>query len=232
MRTLYFTIVALSLSTTTTSAQQALLGPGAAYFAAGVSSIETRDLDDRLAARGYPTFGRRATTLGIGAYRIFASRLMFGGEANGLIVGEKTRGQRVVGLGGGFATLGVGYAMKTSPRVRVYPRFGLGVGGLGLWIETQADTVAFDDVLANPSRDPGRRPVLNRNGLVVDWGAGAELLPSDGGGPLIGLRVGYLAARFGADSNWQLADRIAIGGPAATIAGPYIRVVVGGAWTR
>ena len=75
--------------------------------------------------------------------------------------------------------------------------------------------------------------MLSRGGLVVDLGGGAELLPGGRGrGPLIGVRLGYLVARFGSGSNWQLYDRTATGGPAATIAGPYVRVVVGAAWRR
>jgi hypothetical protein len=213
------------------AAQQALLGPGAAYVAAGISGIATAELDARLAARGYPTFGRTATALGVGAYRLLASGLMLGGEVHGLVVGEETRQGRVAGLGGGHATLGVGYAVRLSPRARVYPRLGLGVGGLALWIESAADTVRFDDVLADPRPDPGRRPVLSRDGAVLDLGVGAELLPG-GRGALIGVRAGYLAARFGPESRWQLHEGTAVGGPGASISGAYVRVVIGGAWRR
>jgi hypothetical protein len=213
--------------------QQALLGPGAAYFSAGVSRIATAQLDDRLTARGYPTFGRTATSLGVGAYRTLANGVMLGGEAHGLIMGEEVFAGRVAGLGGGHATLGIGYMIELSPRARIYPRVGLGAGGLALWVESAADTVEFDEVLANPSPQPGRQPVLSHDGLVVDLGVGAELLPGGPGrGPLIGLRLGYLAAQFGSESDWQLYDRVARNGPPATIAGPYVRVVIGGAWRR
>lgn len=212
-------------------AQQALLGPGAAYVAAGISGIATGELDARLAARGYPTFGRTATALGVGAYRLLASGVMLGGELNGLVIGEESRQGRVAGLGGGYATLGVGYAVPLSPRARVYPRLGLGVGGLALWIESAADTVRFDDVLGDPRPDPGRRPVLSRDGAVLDLGIGAELLPGRRGA-LIGVRAGYLAARFGDESRWQLHERTAVAGPGASLSGAYARVVIGGAWRR
>jgi hypothetical protein len=214
-------------------AQQGLLGPGAAYVLAGASGIATGELDTRLAARGYPTFGRTATAVGLGAYRTLRSGVMLGGEWHGLIIGEELQAGRVVGLGGGYATLGVGYAIDLSPRARIYPRLGVGAGGLALWSEGAADTVDFDAGLADPRPEPGRQPVLSRDGLVVDLGGGLELLT--GGGrrsPLIGVRAGYLVAQFGSRTDWQLYERIARDGPAATIAGPYVRVVVGGAWRR
>ncbi|HEX7242572.1 MAG TPA: outer membrane beta-barrel protein [Longimicrobiaceae bacterium] len=209
--------------------QQALLGPGAAYLAGGISRIATGELDDRLEARGYPTFGSTATSLGFGAYRVLSSGVMLGGEFNGLVIGDEEHQGRTVGLGGGSATLGVGYVVNLSPRARVYPRVGLGAGGLALWFESEGDTVGFDEVLADPRPLPDRRePVLSHDGVVVDLGAGAEFFPGGRGrGPLIGLRAGYLLAAFGSDSDWQLHEHTASGGPPATIAGPYVRAVVG-----
>ena len=211
-------------------AQAGLLGPGAGYVAAGVSHVATGDLDDRLAARGYPTFGPAAGALSLGAYRILDGGLMLGGEWHGLIMGEQPHEGREVGLGGGYATVGVGYAFELSPRVRVYPRLGLGAGGMGLWIEEEAE-VAFDDVLADPQPVPGRQPVLSRAGAVVDLGGGAELLPGGwASGLLLGVRFGYLATPF--NTSWLLYDDEASGGPASSIAGPYLRFVVGAAWSR
>jgi hypothetical protein len=55
-----------------------------------------------------------------------------------------------------------------------------------------------------------------------------ELLPGGRGlGPLVGVRLGYLGALFGSDSDWQLYEYTASGGPSGTIAGPYVRAVVG-----
>ena len=217
-------------------AQAGLLGPGAAFIGGGISGIATDELDGRLAARGYPTFGGTATVLGIGAYRMLASGLMLGFEGNGLIIGEEDHANGEVGLGAGYATLGVGYALQLSPRARVYPRLGFGVGGMGLWIESAEDSVAFDEVLANPTLAPDlREQVLSRDGVVFDAGGGIEFTPTRrGSGLLIGLRFGYLFAPF--DSDWDhirgISSRDVTGGPDATISGPYVRVVVGGAWRR
>jgi hypothetical protein len=155
---------------------------------------------------------------------------MLGLEANGLVMGERPHEGGEVSLGGGYATLGVGYVVNLSPQARVYPRVGIGVGGLGLSIDTE-DPVDFDDVLANPRPVAGRQPSLSRSGMVFDIGAGLELLRASGDfGPIVGLRLGYLAAPF--HSSWRRYEREAIGGPDASIAGPYVRVILGGAWRR
>lgn len=217
------------------NAQTELLGPGAGYFSAGVSRMATDDLDDRLASRGYPTFGTSATGVSLGAYRVLAGGLMLGAEWNGLIVGGERHEGRDVGLGAGYGTFGIGYLFQLSTRVRVYPRLGVGGGGVGVWIQREEE-VGFDDVLTDPQPVSDRDPVLSRDGLVVDMGGGVEFLPGGGdltaGGPglLVGLRLGYLAAPW--SSSWTMYGDEATGGPDASIAGPYLRLSVGMAWGR
>lgn len=45
-------------------------GSNAAYLGVGASGIGTEELDDRLAERGYPTFGSSALALNVGAHVI------------------------------------------------------------------------------------------------------------------------------------------------------------------
>lgn len=222
-------LLALAFGAEPAEAQGDLLGPGAGFLAAGTSGIATEELDDWLEERGYPTFGRTAVAVGLGAYRILSSGVMLGGEFHGLIIGEEAHEGGEVGLGGGYATLGAGYVVNLSPRVRVYPRLGLGAGGMALWVDSQ-DSVDFEEVLAGRTPVPDRQTVLSRDGAVVDLGAGAEFLPRGRRGPLIGLRLGYLAGPF--TSGWEMYEHTVSGGPAASIAGPYIRMVVGWAWRR
>lgn len=210
-------------------AQADFLGPGAGFVSAGASGIATGELDDWLAERGYPTFGGTAVALGLGAYRVLSSGVMLGGEFNGLIIGEETHEGREVGLGGGSLTLGAGYMVNLSPRARVYPRVGLGVGGMGLWVD-RADTLDFEEVLEGETPVDDRETVLSRDGVVLDVGAGAEFLPRGRRGPVIGLRAGYLAASF--DSDWDAYEHTVTGGPDASISGPYVRMTVGWAWRR
>lgn len=227
-------LLALTLSIGNTQhaeAQAALLGPGAAYFSGGMLRIATGELDDRLATLGYPGFGQTAYTLGVGGYRTLSNGVMLGFEGQGLVVGEQTHDGGDVGLSGGYAALAFGYAVELSPRVRLYPRIGVGAGGFALELESEEDAVDFDDVLVNPTMTPWmRKPLLSRDGLVVDLGGGAEFLPGGRSGLLLGLRVGYLLAPW--DSEWDNYERDAIGGPEASIAGPYVRLTTGGAWRR
>ena len=233
MRLVMAVLVCCVVSVQCVQAQAALLGPGAGYVGFGASKIATGELDDRLASRGYPTFGQTAGALNLGAYRLLSNGVMIGLEWHGLIMGEEEHQGRDVGMAGGFGTLGIGYKIDLSSRLRIYPRAGLGGGGMSLLIQTPQDTVDFDAVLADPRpfNDPVE-PNLSRDGLVYDIGAGVELLPRrKGGGPLIGLRVGYLHAPF--DSSWDLVYfGKASGGPDASISGAYIRVILGGAWRR
>ena len=214
------------------AAQAELLGPGAAYVSAGVSLMSTGALDDRLDERGYPTFGRSATAFGIGGYRVLSSGAMLGLEATPFFMGEESRDGGDVSLGGGFATLGVGYAVRFGQRMRVYPRVGIGAGGLTMEFESAADTVDFDDVLDAPSPAPIETDAaLSRDGMVFDLGGGAEFLTGGNGGLLIGVRAGYLFAPW--DDEWDLVYQgRAIDGPDASIAGPYVRLALGWAWGR
>src|SRR6476661_1345514 len=75
-------------------AQQDLLGPGAAFLSAGISSVATGDLDDRLSANGYPTFGQSAGSGGLGIYRIVNNRILLGAEFNGIVLDKKAHGGR------------------------------------------------------------------------------------------------------------------------------------------
>jgi hypothetical protein len=213
-----------------------LFGPGAEFIGVGISKIETSELNDRLIQNGYPDFERTPLALNLGAHRILRNRLMLGAEWHGVIHDNKRHEGREVGLGGGYGTLSLGYAFELSPRVRVYPRLGFGGGGMGLWMQTPQDTVAFDDVLNNPETHQDRAAVdsqttLNTNGAVVDIGAGAEFLTRRSGRvPMIGIRLGYVAMPN--KTNWRQFDRPISGGPRATLGGPYIRVIVGTARSR
>ena len=223
------TTLAAGVAPDAASAQVDLLGPGAAFLSAGVARVSTAELDDWLGARGYPTHGRTATTVGLGGSRVLASGVMLGLEAQGFIIGSDEYGDGEMGLGAGYATLGLAYAVDATSRVRVYPRVGLGAGGMALWMEA-ADTLDFEDVLEDQTAAPPRAPNLARDGVVLDLGIGAELLPPGGSGLLVGVRAGWLTGPF--TDTWEMYEHSVNGGPDASLNGPYVRIVAGWAWGR
>ena len=156
---------------------------------------------------------------------------MLGAEITGLAFKETAQNGREYGLGGGYATLGVGYAKQLSPRVRIFPRVGLGAGGITLWVQ-EADTATFDFILANPQPVPARERLLSRDGGVIDVGGGLELLSRRDHGWLFGLRAGVILSSFGDDTNWWTQNGTATNGPPASITGAYLRFILGGAWNR
>lgn len=203
-----------------------------AFVGIGRSITATGDFSDRLVANGYPDFGSTPTAVSAGVNWVLRTGLLLSGEWSYLQLGGGERQGRDVGLGGGYATLGVGYALSPAPRVRFFPRLGIGVGGMGLWSEEPDDApdgdVAFDAWLANPNSNPDHA-TLSQASMVLDLGAGAEyLLHARAGGPLLGLRLGYVATPF--DQGWTRDGRTVTGAPRATVAGPYARIVIG--WRR
>ena len=202
-----------------------------AFVGAGASSVRTGTLDDQLAANGYPTFGNSGPSVNLSAYRLFSRGLMLGGEWHFIDMGNGRYQGREVGLGAGYGTLGFGFAVSPASRVRLYPRLGIGVGGMGLWRENvlTATSVALDDWLAAPSSDPAY-VTLSQASMVLDFGAGAEVALRRRGlaGPVLGLRFGYVATPF--DQGWTVDGRAVTGAPESTVAGPYFRVLLG--WRR
>src|SRR5690606_22030150 len=108
-----------------------------------------------------------------------------------------------------------------------------------VWVETEAvhenerRTVGFDEALEDPWLVPDQFSVLSRTHGVVDLGVGAELMLGRGGrGALVGMRFGYRAAPISSSWELELDEWTASGGPAATLAGPYVLVVIGGGRRR
>jgi len=222
--------LALCSSGATRAAAQKLPADWSVYLGVGASRIDTGELHERLDESGFPAFDRTAAGINLGAWTTLRSGVMLGGEWHFLPVGDEIHEGRAFGLGAGYGTLGIGYAVELSPRIRIYPRIGIGAGGFGLWMETETDTIAFDDVLANPDARPRHRDdgflTLSRDNMVIDIGAGGELRRSGAGfGALLGVRFGYVLAPF--TTGWHVQGRELSDGPAATVAGPYVRMTFG-----
>jgi len=200
---------------------------GGGYFGVGVAWIDVEDLNDRLTPRGYPAFRSTAVTVGGGGYRFAGERLLIGGEGFAVTPGEEAFDGRSVILGGAHGTVRVGYAIVRTEQVVLFPQFGVGGTGVDLRIGARPTAESFDGVLGAPDR--GVR--MSRGGLLLDLGAGMDLaLGNRPGGILIGARAGY--AMVPVQSSWRVENQVIGDGPDTSLAGPYLRFVIGGQGRR
>ena len=85
----------------------------------------------------------------------------------------------------------------------------------------------FEDVLT----DPGRGAELSTSGFLLDLGVSVDVIARHiddhhaHGGPLLGLRAGYILAPVKGD--WQLGEREIAGGPRMGVEGAYVRAMLG-----
>lgn len=220
-------VVALGLATDVATAQEGAERPspraGAWFLGIGGSGVEIGDVNRRLDALGYPTFGRTMLTLGGGGYGVTAGGILLGGEGYGLLSGEEAHQGRSVSLRGGYGLFNLGYRVRLAPRLGAYPLLGIGAGAIGLRVGSRPTDDAFEGVLGAPDRQAR----LTRRSLLLSLGAGAEYRPTTlGRGFLIGVRAGYLFAP--SSGSWRLDDHPIAAGPDASLAGPYIRLMIGG----
>ena len=197
-------------------------GQGAGFFSAGGARIENGELDDALAAAEYPTFGRQVLTIGGGGYFVHGSGILIGGEGVWVLTGDAAHEGRSVSLSGGFGLLNVGYMAPLAGRLRAYPLLGFGGGGTNLRIGAQPTSESFGDLLA----DPNRQTSLSRVSMLASIGGGLEFRSSRSStGLLVGVRAGYMFAPV--SSAWRLDGNVVGAAPDTSLAGPFVRVLVG-----
>jgi hypothetical protein len=200
---------------------------GKGYFAIGWSALDLGPLNKSLAASGYPRFSEDFLSLGCGGYAILG-RFVIGGQGHGYLaqgrdvaIGtDNFRADATAGVG----FLDLGWVLWADRGCALTPLVGIGGGGL----VTQIDALAaptFDDVLAQP----GHRSTLSTSSFLIDLGASFDVIVEAGGhegGPLLGLRVGWILAPV--HGGWRLEGRDIAGGPDLGVTGPYVRVLLGG----
>lgn len=199
---------------------------GKGYFAIGWSALDLGPLNDFLAASGYRRFSEDFLTLGGGGYAVLG-RFVIGGQGHGYL-GE---GQDVplgienfrTDLSAAMGFVDLGWVLWSHGGCSLTPMVGLGGGGLTLQIDALT-APTFGEVLAQP----GHRSTLSTGGFLLDLGASFDFLlqGEDGGGPLFGVRVGWVLAPI--EGGWELEDREIAGGPELGVTGPYVRILLGG----
>ncbi len=209
---------------------------GKGYFMIGWSALDLQPLNDALATSGYPRFSEDFLSMGGGGHAVLGW-LVIGGQGHGYMSQERDAAltlanyRTAVTAGMGFFDLGV--VAWSRGGASLTPLVGLGGGGLEVDIRELA-APTFSEVLAQP----GRRSTLSTGGFLLDLGASFDWIIDRGrnfghGGPLVGLRVGWVLTPF--HGQWQLHSQDIAGGPELELTGPYVRFMVGGGhsdWRR
>ncbi|HKJ93218.1 MAG TPA: hypothetical protein VJ957_08620 [Longimicrobiales bacterium] len=199
----------------------------AGYFMMGGSLLKVDDLNAQLTQRAYAAFPDRFISLGGGVHYV-VNQAVVAGEAHALVAerASSSNGTFSSSLGGGLATLGVGYLIYEGDNLDIYPLIGAGWGSMTLDL-TERSAPTFGDVLDNPQRGAHMR----NSGFVVSFSLGGDYVFDAGGandhrkGFLLGIRAGYAYAPV--QNDWRLANIDLTSGPAMNVTGPFIRVMLG-----
>lgn len=193
------------------------------FFSIGVHRAGLGSLNTQLAAADFPTFRNAMLSLGGGGYGVNESGLLLGGEGYGLIGGEHAANGRTVGLGGGAGFFNIGWVFPVTETLRVYPMGALGGGGLALHIGPAGSSDSFGEVL----EDPDREVRIQRGGMLVGGGVGAELrLGGSESGLLVGARATYVTDAV--STAWRMGGSALAGGPSGGLDGFQLRLSIGG----
>jgi hypothetical protein len=199
------------------------------YFMIGWSALRLDDLNTALAAHGYPQFDESSLSLGGGGH-FTVGRLVLGGQGHGYLSESRDSylptGTYRTSLTAGAGFFDIGYQLVQGGRARLACLVGLGGGGVQLkMVDLRGPT--FEDVLS----DPGRSAELTTTGFLLDLGVSVDVLTRRVGhhdmfgGPLVGVRAGYILSPVKGD--WKLGDRDIAGGPRIGVEGAYVRALLG-----
>jgi hypothetical protein len=210
-------------STATANAQVARGG----FVGVGVHNNDVEDLNERLAAHGYPTFSENFLSFS-GGYNWWTRSLVWSIDGHGLFQPAETNAGYETSLTSAYGLISLGLPIKPAQNVFLYPMISVGGGGAQLHIQNRSN-VSFDDLLD----DPGRTADVSNASFLFGPRIGAHVLIRLGDkkeaprGITLGLRGGYLFSAF--ESEWLELDHESInGGPKMNLGGPHIMFVIGG----
>lgn len=208
---------------------------GKGYFLFGSGKFEVGDLSLALEDKGYSSVSRSPLngladsfiSFGLGSHGV-VNGVLIGWELNGLTSRETTTstGSYRTALTGGYGFFNVGYLTYSMNGLDIYPMLGIGGGGLSLKLAARR-TLSFDQILA----DPEQSVELKTGGFLLNPALGLDYMLSLSsaekreGGVVLGLRVGYVLAPL--KGAWRMDGADVVGGPQASVAGPYVHLVVG-----
>jgi hypothetical protein len=197
------------------------------YFGVGGNALDTDDLSDRVEARGYGALEPGGIGFATARYQ-FRGRFVGGIEGHMTQRDEANNGAFEAKLSGRYATINVGYLALDRPTIKLYPLVGGGYGDLTLRLYEDAADPDFDGTLDNPRRGSS----LSSRGWLLNAGLGGDFIvpirrsEDHTRGLAFGLRAGYLFDLSSGDWE-QFSDENVGGGPEASLAGPYLRLLIG-----
>lgn len=208
-------------------------GAGWGHAFLGYRTLDLEETNGRLGAAGFPELDDVFVTVGGGGFGT-RGRFLLGVEGFAMLSNEATTadGAHRVDLSGGYGLLRAGYLVRSDRDLDLYPAVGVGGGALLLGL-VERSSPTFGEVL----EDPARSSRLSSTMLLLDLSVSANYRirvqgrePEGGGGPLLGIQVGWTFAP--GTSSWELDGLNDVaGGPDLDVAGGYVRVTVGG-WGR
>ncbi|MBN1542834.1 hypothetical protein JW992_11865 [candidate division KSB1 bacterium] len=199
---------------------------GRGFFIIGQQNLALDELNTALTAQGYNELKSGFFTMGGVGYGI-VNRVLLGGEGQALFGDEVVSRGFKMSLSGGYGLFNLGYLVKKTERLNVYPFLGIGGGGMTLEIIEQG-APSFEELLENPRRSS----VVTRGGVMMDFGLGADYLitlsekKGETGGMALGFRAGYNWMPWTGD--WIFSESEIAGGPEIRISGAYIKFMIGG----
>ncbi|MEW6751528.1 MAG: hypothetical protein AB1505_11205 [Candidatus Latescibacterota bacterium] len=208
---------------------------GTGYLLFGAARLDVASLNAALERSAYQQVIRSplndmedsAISFGLGSHGVVHG-VVIGWELQWLSLRETTNptGTHRAALRGGCGQLNVGFLTYSAEGLDIYPMLGIGASRLDLTI-TQRSALAFGQVL----QDPDRAVHLRTGGFLLSPSLGADyLLPLARSserlsGVVVGLRLGYGLAPM--QGGWELDGSDVVGGPQASLSGPYVRLLAG-----
>ena len=224
MKKLLFAVCLLCFVGSDAQAQRAGRG---LFLGLGVQNADVDELNARLTTAGYPDFAENFLAVTAG-YNWFGRTLVGGIDVGGMFQPSESNADFRTNLTGAWGLLSLGWALRPSNNLMVYPMAGVGGGGAQLHIQSRVD-VSFDELLA----DPGRTADVSNLALLFGPRLGVHYLLRRGEfngaarGWTIGLRAGYLFSAF--EGDWIELDNSDVdGGPSLTLEGLQVTLTVGG----
>lgn len=190
-------------------------GQGRLFLTGGLQVLDVAELNQRLRARGLPTFSEERLALGLGIDRRVGPWLL-GAEGALLPAEETSAGGLRRSLGARYGVLQAGFLLPLASGLRVYPLAGVGLGSVEL-TTSGGDAVGFDDVLDGPV--PGSE--VGTGGLMLQGGLGVDLAV---GGVTVGVRGGYTFTPGAAE--WSRRGETVEDAPDVGLEGAFLRAVL------